>query len=219
LHALSQVARSYAFTNQALAMACDGQEVGLLGGSGAECKAVIVTNVTTYSGGVDLWRLKKPTRFTQPTGISYVPAVQPYGTLSPSRSGVPASAATTYPPPHLRPVIGTRETILQPKSMSDGLVEVQTAAGLAHLTMARSGVRATPVGQASHATFVVGANRTPGAMASASWEKHRWGKGRSLYVQADGEPAFKMDCGDGPYIIDVTRCSERAFFHQVGPAE
>jgi diacylglycerol kinase family enzyme len=125
VHGLTAAPFAPTFSNRNLTVNID-QTAAPLTSSSNNCKAIVVTNVSSYSGGVDLWDMKQPTLTKLPRHAPGGRGIQP----------------TQVP--------------LQPVAVGDGKLEVQTLGGLLHMTFLRSGmVGADKIGQGAAIDLVI----------------------------------------------------------------
>lgn len=125
LHGLTATPCAPKFSNRNVAVTVDNTAAPLPN-SAKNCKALVISNVLGYSGGVDLWRLNHPTLVDLPR-------------QAPGGRGVEQ-----------------RSVPLQPGAIGDGRLEIQTLGGLFHMTFLRSGcVGADRVGQGTQIDVVV----------------------------------------------------------------
>jgi diacylglycerol kinase family enzyme len=125
VHGLAAAPFAPTFRNDNVAISIDKLSTPLTSAA-KNCKAVVITNVTGYSGGVNLWNLARPTTVKLPR---------------PGKDG--------------RGYVDANVTLM-PASIGDGALEVQTLGGLVHMTLLRTGVfGADRIGQGSTVEIVV----------------------------------------------------------------
>lgn len=111
-HAISAAWAAPKFRNTNVSLAVDREPTPLTNAA-KNCKAIVVSNVTSYSGGANLWRVKTAT-------TEHLPRV---------------TRATTG-----EATLEARMVPMRPASIADAQLEVQTLGGLLHMTMLRTPV-------------------------------------------------------------------------------
>lgn len=126
-HGLVMAIGATPFHNSRVSICCDKNEIAL-SDSQDGCRAFVVANIPSYSGGVDLWNVEKPGQFQQ---------------TIPVPPGLPGKAAQE------------RAVTYQPTNVSDGMLEVVTLGGVFHMGFMRMGWGGDKVAQGGSLTFAL----------------------------------------------------------------
>jgi hypothetical protein len=200
-HGLAAACGAASITNENVALSLDGAAVPLPRAADGG-KALVISNVPSYAGGVDLWHFGKAERRQQEKrreeaalrsrdmSVDNMRAAAAPPAKSTRGSALkPSGSQSSRTPPAASPKGGDRRAasaaaggraggtpVLRGVSIADGVLEVQTTGGLAHSTLLQLGATgASRVGQGAAVEVVIN-NRS------------RRSKAVEFALQVDGEP-------------------------------